>query len=108
MKRIYVLLVMMGLAVEGSGQTVTGSGGTGSIPEFKSSTTIGNSPIFDLNGNVGIGTMTPGFPFHVLAGAGGPAQRLNAGKRKYRKPNNYSDSSLHSQIRQSAQRLTRV
>jgi hypothetical protein len=31
MKRICLLLVMMGLAVEAGGQTVTGTGATGSI-----------------------------------------------------------------------------
>ena len=73
MKWICVLWVMMGLAVEASGQTVTGSGATGSIPEFKSSTTIGNSPIFDFNGNIGIGTTTARFPLDIFGGFGGPS-----------------------------------
>jgi len=56
-------------------QTVTGGGTPGTIPKFTGSTTIGDSPIVDFNGNIGIGMTTPGFPLHVFAGVGGPSVR---------------------------------
>jgi len=47
---------------------VTGSGTAGTIPEFVgNSTTIGNSPIVDFNGNIGIGTTAPLFPLHIFS-----------------------------------------
>lgn len=68
MKRMGVLAVMIGLAaLSARAQTVTGSGTTGTIPEFKSSTTIGNSPIVDFNGNIGIGTTTPVWPLQIIS-----------------------------------------
>jgi len=61
MKRICILLVMVGLTALGArAQTVTGSGTTNKIPKFTGSSTIGDSEIFQLNGNIGIGTLTPG------------------------------------------------
>ena len=78
MKRICVLLLMIGFAaLSARAQTVTGSGTTGTIAEFKSSTSIGNSPIFDFNGNIGIGTTTAQFPFHIFGGFGGPSSSFN-------------------------------
>lgn len=76
MKRICSLLVMFGLTALGANaQTITGSGTTNTIPQFTSSTTIGDSPIVDFNGNIGIGTTTPVWPLHVFstrtAGSGG-------------------------------------
>jgi hypothetical protein len=70
MKRICILLVMMGFAVGASAQTITGSGTTGTVPEFKGSTAIGNSPIVDFNGNLGIGTSTARFPLDIFGGFG--------------------------------------
>ena len=68
MKRIGVLAVMIGLAALGArAQTVTGSGTTGTLPEFTGTTTIGNSPIVDFNGNIGIGTTAPLFPLHIFS-----------------------------------------
>jgi len=54
---------------------VTGSGTAGTIPEFKGSTTIGDSPIVDFNGNIGIGTTTARFPLDIHAGSFGPSPR---------------------------------
>ncbi|MBI1983532.1 MAG: hypothetical protein HYS61_04975 [Acidobacteria bacterium] len=45
---------------QASAPTIRGSGTTGSLPVFTSPTTIGNSEAFQLDGNIGIGTTTPG------------------------------------------------
>ena len=68
MKRIPMLLVMIGLiSAEASAQTVTGSGTTNKIPKFTSSSTIGDSNIFQSpSGNIGIGTTTPSDKFLVF------------------------------------------
>ena len=56
MKRICILLVMVGLAALGANaQTVTGSGTPNTIPKFTGSSTIGDSVIVESNGNIGIG-----------------------------------------------------
>jgi len=68
MKRICILLMMIGLATLGAdAQTVTGSGTTNTIPKFTGSSTIGDSNIFQSpNGNIGIGTTTPSDKFVVF------------------------------------------
>ena len=74
MKRIGTLLLLFGLdALSARAQTVTGSGTTNTIPEFTSSTTIGNSPIVEFNGNIGIGTATARFPLDIFGGTGTPS-----------------------------------
>src|SRR6266853_1936980 len=56
MKRICILLIMIGLATLGTNaQTVTGSGSTNQIPKFTGSSTIGDSVITESNGNIGVG-----------------------------------------------------
>jgi hypothetical protein len=76
MTRIGVFLLVTSVAaLSASAQIVTGSGTAGTISEFKSSTTIGNSPIFDFNGNIGIGTTTARFPLDTHAGSFGPSPR---------------------------------
>ena len=79
MKRAFfwTLVLSLSLVVPSRSQTVTGSGTTGTIAEFKSSTTVGNSPIFDFNGNIGIGTTTAQFPLHIFGGLGGPSSSFN-------------------------------
>lgn len=57
----------------GLAQTVTGSGTPGTIPIFTGSTTIGNSPIIQYNGNIGIGTTTARFPLDIFGGFGTPS-----------------------------------
>ena len=74
MKRIGALLLVFGLAALGArAQTVTGSGTTNTIPQFTSSTSIGNSPILEFNGNIGIGTPTARFPLDIFGGTGTPS-----------------------------------
>lgn len=41
---------------------ITGNGSTDAVPKFISPTGIGNSALIESAGNVGIGTITPGFP----------------------------------------------
>jgi len=78
MKRIGTLLLAFGLAALGArAQTITGSGTTNTIPEFTSSTTIGNSPIVDFNGRIGIGTPTARFPLDIFGGVGTPSPTFN-------------------------------
>jgi hypothetical protein len=51
MKRISILLLVFGLTALGTrAQTVTGSGTTNTIPQFTSSTTIGDSPLLQFDG----------------------------------------------------------
>jgi len=57
MKRICILLIMVGLTAVGvNAQTVTGSGTTNTVPKFTGSSTIGDSVINESNGNIGVGT----------------------------------------------------
>jgi hypothetical protein len=79
MKRIAICAAALGLclAPEGRTQQVTGSGTTGTIPEFTGSTTIGNSPITDFHGRIGIGTSTARFPVDVFGGFGTPSPSFN-------------------------------
>jgi hypothetical protein len=79
MKRIGTLLLVFGLAALGArAQMVTGSGTTNTIPKFTGSTSVGDSPIVEFNGNIGIGTTTPVWPLHVFSsrtvGSGGYPQ----------------------------------
>jgi len=56
MKRICILLVMIGLtALDANAQTVTGSGTTNKVPKFIGSSTISDSVIAESNGNIGVG-----------------------------------------------------
>jgi len=74
MKRICILLIMVGLTALGArAQTVTGSGTTNTIPKFTGSTSVGDSPIVEFNGNIGIGTSTARFPLDIFGGIGGPS-----------------------------------
>jgi hypothetical protein len=68
MKRICILLIMIGLTALGtSAQTVTGSGTTNKIPKFTGSSTIGDSVITENGESVGIGTASPVWPLHVFS-----------------------------------------
>jgi len=55
-------LIGLGLALMAISATaqVTGSGTSGTVPEFTGTSTIGNSPISISGSNVGIGTASPG------------------------------------------------
>jgi hypothetical protein len=46
-------------AATGSVSTIKGAGTKGFISEFLDGSTITDSPIFDNQGNIGIGTLTP-------------------------------------------------
>jgi hypothetical protein len=48
-------------------EEIEGAGKPGHIPMFTGYHKIGNSPIFESNGNIGIGTTTPLFPVHVFS-----------------------------------------
>jgi hypothetical protein len=66
MKRIGALLLVFGLAALGArAQTITGSGTTNTIPQFTSSTTIGDSPLLQFDGNIGINSAKPAAKFEV-------------------------------------------
>jgi hypothetical protein len=67
MKRIgfWTVMVCLSLAAVALAQ-VAGTGTPGTIAQFTSPSTVGNSPIVNSNGNIGIGTSTPIFPLHVL------------------------------------------
>ncbi len=57
----------------GGGGTIQGIGGSGTtnyIPKFTSSTNVGDSALYDLDGNIGIGTANPQTKLHLDAGNG--------------------------------------
>ena len=66
MKRICFFAVVVALAALGAkAQTVTGNGTPNTIPQFTGPTTIGDSPMVQLNGNIGINSPTPNAMFEV-------------------------------------------
>lgn len=67
MKRsiFWTLLLCLCLVSVGRAQTVTGSGTTNTIPQFTSSTSIGNSPLLQFDGNIGINTSNPAAKLEV-------------------------------------------
>jgi len=54
----------------GGGSGVTGSGTTGYVPKWSSSSAISNSLIYDTGTNIGIGTTSPNRTFEVISGNG--------------------------------------
>jgi len=49
----------------GSGSGISGSGSTNTIPKFTGSTTLGDSVVYENNGNIGIGATNPDSKLHV-------------------------------------------
>ncbi len=47
-------------------QTVDGTGTPGRVPVFKGPNTVGDSAVYQSNGNIGIGTTTPEGTLHVI------------------------------------------
>ena len=60
-----ILLTMALMVTVATGQTVTGSGTSETVPVFTGSSTVGNSPITISGSNVGIGTTSPGAKLDV-------------------------------------------
>ena len=56
-----ILLAATGAAA----QTVTGSGTSGTVPQFTEASTVGDSPISISGSNVGIGTTSPLSKLHI-------------------------------------------
>jgi hypothetical protein len=56
---IFGALVCCAVTANVRGQVITGSGTSNTIPQFTSPSTIGDSPLVQFEGNVGIGTTTP-------------------------------------------------
>lgn len=52
------------------GGGIGGSGSANCIPKFTGPTAIGNSVMAELNGNIGIGQSTPGYPLHFASTTG--------------------------------------
>src|SRR6266481_8417171 len=67
MKRIglWTLIACLCLVAAAWAQ-IAGTGTPGTIAQFTSATSVGNSPVVNSNGNIGIGTSSPIFPLHVL------------------------------------------
>src|SRR6266849_2268266 len=55
----WTLVLCSCLVSVGGAQVVTGSGTASTIPHFTSTSSIGDSPMFELNGNIGIGERNP-------------------------------------------------
>jgi hypothetical protein len=55
-KLAWTLVISLVAVADGWTQIITGSGTTNTIPQFTSSTTLGDSPILQSNGSIGIGT----------------------------------------------------
>jgi len=53
----------------GGGAGISGSGTTGYIPMFTGATSIENSAVYQFNGNIGIGTSTPGAKLEIAGDA---------------------------------------
>ena len=66
MTRFSSILIFLLLPICGWTQTITGNGTTNTIPQFTGSTTIGDSPIIQWSGNIGIGTTTPDSTLRVI------------------------------------------
>jgi hypothetical protein len=69
----WTLMLTLCLASLGWSQAITGKGTTNTIPQFTSPTSIGNSPIVQFNGNIGIGNPTARFPLDIFGGFGSPS-----------------------------------
>jgi hypothetical protein len=66
---VSALLLLFAASVQAQ---VTGSGTTDTIPLWTSTTAIGNSQLFQKNGNVGLGTKTPTAKLDVVGPNNGP------------------------------------
>jgi len=79
LKQIGWTVILLGaagsIAVAQTGVTTSG-GTTNTVPLFTGSATLGNSNITQSGSNVGIGTMSPGYPLHL---ASGKALRIEGG-----------------------------
>jgi len=87
LRRVLVAGAIAAASITGFAQ-VTGSGSTNTVPKFTGSSTIGNSAISEVNGNVGIGTTSPDAPLKVYTGNGttkifGPNLELNNFSTEY-------------------------
>lgn len=69
-KLVPVAICIAVFAMSASGQTVTGSGTSGTVPVFNGTSTVTNSPISVSGGNVGIGTTDPPDALSVYSGSG--------------------------------------
>ena len=67
MRRSPFFMLSLGLCLVsvGRAQTVTGSGTPNTIPQFTGATTIGDSPLLQFNGNIGINSSNPDAKFEV-------------------------------------------
>jgi hypothetical protein len=62
---IAILIFCVSLAATARAQTVTGSGTANTIPQFTSPTSIGDSPIVQFDGNIGINSPNPNAKLEV-------------------------------------------
>lgn len=89
LRNVLVASAIAATSIAGFAQTVTGSGSAGKVPVFTTTgSTIGDSVIYQANGNVGIGTTSPDAPLKVNTSNGttkifGPNLELNNFSSEY-------------------------
>lgn len=58
--------VVNGYTISSAGGTLNGNGTRLAIPKWLDNNTLGSSNLYDIEGKIGVGTLMPGYKFHVV------------------------------------------